>query len=290
MARASPRRVRQATQFFDQGGFDAFGQCAANLAQGQRQQQQADQLSGEGFGRSHADFATGLGQQGQVGFTHQRADADVADRQAGEEAQFLGVAQRGQGVGGFAGLGDGHEQGVGLHHDLAIAEFAGDFDLARDAGQLFEPVTGNHAGVVAGAARDDLHVAHFGEQLGSLWTECLDQHLVLAQATFQGALHHGRLLVDFLEHEVAELALVGGFGAVAILHGFALDGLAVNVPDLHAVAADLGDIAFFQVHETVSDLTQGQLVGREEVFPQAQTDHQRAATAGGDQAIRLLAR
>jgi hypothetical protein len=57
-----------------------------------------------------ADFATGLGQQGQVGLTHQRADADVADRQAGEEAQLLGVAQGGQGVGGFAGLGDGHEQ------------------------------------------------------------------------------------------------------------------------------------------------------------------------------------
>ncbi|MNR08552.1 hypothetical protein D3C85_1247160 [compost metagenome] len=94
--------------------------------------------------------------------------------------------------------------------------------------------------------------------------------------------------MDFLEHEVAELALFSGFGAVAILHGFALDSLAVNVPDLHAVAADFGDIAFFQVHEAVGDLTQGQLVGRQEVFPQAQADHQRAAAAGCNQAIRLL--
>ncbi len=52
-------------------------------------------------------------------------------RQAGEEAQLFGVAQGGQGVGGFAGLGDGHEQGIGLHHHLAVAELAGDFDLAR---------------------------------------------------------------------------------------------------------------------------------------------------------------
>ena len=245
-------------------------------------------MRGEGFGRGHADFATGLGQQGQVGFTHQRADADVADRQAGEEAQFLGVAQRGQGVGGFTGLGNGHEQGVRLHHHLAVAEFAGDFDLARNAGQFFEPVTRNHAGVVAGATGDDLHVAHLGEQLGCLWTESLHQHLILAQATFQGALHHGRLLVDFLEHEVAELALVGGFGTVAVLHGFALDRLAIDVPDLHAVAANFGDIAFFQVHETVGDLTQGQLVGGQEVFAQAQTNHQRAATACGHQTIRLL--
>jgi hypothetical protein len=97
------------------------------------------------------------------------------------------------------------------------------------------------------------------------------------------------LLVDFLEHEVAELALVGGFGAIAVLHGFALDGVAVDVPDLHAFAANFGDIAFFQVHEAVSDLAQGQLVGGEEVFAQAQADHQRAATARGNQTIRLLA-
>jgi hypothetical protein len=136
-------------------------------------------LGGEGFGRGHADFATGLGQQGQIGLTHQRADADVADRQAGEEAQLL--AQRGQGVGGFAGLRDGHEQGVGLHHHLAVAEFAGDFDLARDAGQFFQPVTGDHAGVVAGTAGDDLHIAHFGEQLGGLRAEGLHQHLIVAR-------------------------------------------------------------------------------------------------------------
>ncbi len=246
-------------------------------------------MRGEGFGRGHADFAAGLGQQSQVGFTHQRADADVADRQAGEEAQLLGIAQRGQGVGGFAGLRDGDEQGVRLHHHFAVAEFAGDFDLARDPGQFFEPVTGNHTGVVAGAAGDDLHVAHFGEQLGGLRAEGLHQHLIMAQATFERALNHRRLLVDFLEHVVAEFTLVGGFGTVAVLHGLALDGIAVYVPDLHVIAANFGDIAFFQVHEAVGDLTQRQLVGGEEVLTQTQTDHQRAATARSNQTIRLFA-
>ena len=183
---------------------------------------------------------------------------------------------------------DGHEKGVGLHHHFAITEFAGDFDLARNTGQFFKPVTRDHTGVIAGTAGDDLHIAHFGEQLGGLRTEGLNQHLIVAQATFEGALDHGRLLVDFLEHVVAELALVGGFGTVGVLHGLALDSVAVHVPDLHAVAADLSDIALFQVHETVSDLTQGQLVGGEEVLAQAQTDHQWAATARGDQTIRLL--
>ncbi|MNP25624.1 hypothetical protein D3C76_1184410 [compost metagenome] len=100
---------RQATQFFHQLGLDAFTQGAAHLAQGQRQQQQPHQLRGERLGRRHTDLTPGLGQQGQVGFAHQRADAHVADRQAGEETQFLGVAQGGQGVGGFAGLGNGDE-------------------------------------------------------------------------------------------------------------------------------------------------------------------------------------
>ncbi|MNI89475.1 hypothetical protein D3C73_1468770 [compost metagenome] len=40
----------QTTQLFDQGGLDALCQGAANLAQGQGQQQQANQLGGECLG------------------------------------------------------------------------------------------------------------------------------------------------------------------------------------------------------------------------------------------------
>ncbi|RMM24772.1 hypothetical protein ALQ81_05582 [Pseudomonas syringae pv. pisi] len=182
---------------------------------------------------------------------------------------------------------DRDEQGVRLNHYLAIAKLAGHFNLARDAGQAFKPVTRDHAGVVAGATGDDLNVAYFGEQLGSLWAECVDQHLLLPQTTFEGALYDLGLLVNFLEHEVAVLALVGGFGAFMVLHHFALDRHSVDVPDLHAIATDLGDVALFQVHETVGDLTQRQLIGGQEVFTQADADNQRAAAAGGQQAVRL---
>ncbi|MNF72908.1 hypothetical protein D3C84_548980 [compost metagenome] len=112
--------------------------------------------------------------------------------------------------------------------------------------------------------------------------------MVVAQAAFQGALHHLGLLVDLLEHEVAVFALVGGLGAFVVLHLLALYGAALLVPDLHAVAANLGDVALFQVDETVGDLAQGQLVGGEEVLAQAEADHQRAATAGSHQTVRLL--
>ncbi len=142
--------------------------------------------------------------------------------------------------------------------------------------------------MVAGTAGNDLHVAHLCEQFGSLRAEGLDHHVVLAQAAFQGALHHAWLLVDFLEHEVAVGTLVGSFGTFVVLHGFALDLMAILVPDGDLVTANFSDVAFFQVHEAVSDLAQGQLVGRQEVLAQAQADDQRATTACGYQAVRLL--
>src|SRR3546814_3267670 len=39
--------------------------------------------------------------------------------------------------------------------DLAIAELARDIDVDRNAREGFEPIFGDHAGVEAGAARDD---------------------------------------------------------------------------------------------------------------------------------------
>ncbi|MNT92473.1 hypothetical protein D3C72_2337640 [compost metagenome] len=62
---------RQAAQLFDQFSFDTGLQCATHLAQGQGQQHQRDQLGGECFGRSDADFRTGLSQQGQVRLAYQ---------------------------------------------------------------------------------------------------------------------------------------------------------------------------------------------------------------------------
>ncbi|MNH12937.1 hypothetical protein D3C79_724910 [compost metagenome] len=112
--------------------------------------------------------------------------------------------------------------------------------------------------------------------------------MVLAQAAFQSALNHGRLLVNLLEHEVAVCALVSGFGAFVILHGFALDRVAGLIPDLHLVTADLSDVALLQVHEAVSDLAQRQLVGSQEILTMAKANHQRAATARGNQTIGLF--
>ncbi len=48
-------------------------------------------------------------------------------------AQALRVAQRGQGVGRFAALADGDDQGARVGHAGAVAVFAGHLHLGGDA-------------------------------------------------------------------------------------------------------------------------------------------------------------
>ncbi len=109
-------------------------------AQLRHQHQQHGELGGEGFGRRHTDLCASVGHQRQIGFTYQRGARHVTDRQRTEVAQLFGEAQRGQGVRRLTRLGEGDHQAVAAHGGFAIAEFRGDFHVARDTGQRFKPV------------------------------------------------------------------------------------------------------------------------------------------------------
>ena len=52
----------------------------------------------------------------------------------------LRVAQRGQGIGGLAGLRDEEGEPSRLHRRLAVAELGGNVDLDRQARQALEPI------------------------------------------------------------------------------------------------------------------------------------------------------
>ena len=56
-------------------------------------------------------------------------------------------------VQGFAGLGDGDDQLFRIGNHVAVAVFAGDFDVGRDFGDGFEPVFGGQRGVGTPQAR-----------------------------------------------------------------------------------------------------------------------------------------
>jgi hypothetical protein len=95
--------------------------CSADrrpdLGQGQGEQEQRGELGGEGLGRGDADLGAGAGHEAQRGFAHDGGFGHVADGQRAAHAQRLGVLERGQGVGGFAGLRDGDDQGSGSGTD-----------------------------------------------------------------------------------------------------------------------------------------------------------------------------
>ena len=111
----------------------------------------------------------------------------------------------------------------------------------------------------------------------------------LATRSCQRVGDRARLLVDFLEHEVAVLALLGGVrGQLALAHR-ALDRVAVLVEDLDGRAADVGDVAFFEEHEAARHRQQRRDVGGDEVLVDAQADDHRAAFARQDDALRARA-
>ena len=143
--------------------FGLFVDAAAQLADDQGQQEQRRELGGEGLGGGDADFRPGAGDEAQRTFAHDGRFRHVADGQRAGVAELLGVAQRGQGVGSFAGLRDGDDELIGVGHRAAVAVFAGDLDHTGDAGERFKPVARGDAGVVTRPAGQDQHRANAAE-------------------------------------------------------------------------------------------------------------------------------
>ncbi len=256
--------------------------------QAQRQQAQRHQLRGKRLGGSDADFPSGAGEQGQRRLAHQRAFRDVADCQCGQITALFGRPQRRQGVGGFAGLGDADEQRPRRRHSAPVAVFAGHLDRARNA-ELLQPVAGDHSGVIAGAARDDVNAPGLVQHRPGFRPKALVQQPALMDAPGQSFGDHGRLLKDFLEHEMAVAALAHCAALLRRVGQRALDDSAGAVVDREALALHLGDVAFFKENEGLRDRSQGEHVRSDEMLFNADAQHQRTAGARRDQAFRVFA-
>ena len=126
----------------------------------------------------------------------------------------------GDGVGGFAGLGDEEAEGGGVGDGVAVAVFGGVVDVDGEAGEALDHELAGEAGVPGGAAGGDgdagggaefgLGDVHFGEE---------DFAGFERDAAEGGVADGAGLLVDFLEHEV----LVAGFFGLDGVPGDALD-------------------------------------------------------------------
>ena len=69
---------------------------------------------------------------------------------------------------------------------------------------------------------------------------------------------------------------------------FTLDGVAVSVIDGVFPEPDVGDVAFFKVDDPVGGACECQGIGGEEVLSLPDTDDERGAFAGADQALRVI--
>ncbi len=94
-----------------------------------------------------------------------------------------------------------------------------------------------------------------------------------------------RLLVDFLRHEVAMVALVDEQRRGDRLDERALDALAAAVEDLNARAAQHRPVAFVEIGDGVGERRQRDGIRAEVHLARAVTDGERAALARGDHQI-----
>src|SRR4029077_1711483 len=126
---------------------------------------------------------------------------------------LLGFALSGERIRSFARLADADDQRVIVQDGIAVAEFAAVIHLDGNSSQAFDHELTGQAGMPTGAAGDDFDVAKNAE-VGLADLHLIEEDLagLLGDAARHGVLDGAGLLVNFLEHEMLEAALFGGYG------------------------------------------------------------------------------
>ena len=117
------------------------------------------------------------------------------------------IAQRRQRVGGLARLRNEDREIAGRERHVAVAELRRDIDLDRQLREMLEPVARHHAGVIGGAAGRDRNPIERAEieRQRHRQRHALGRHV---DVIGERMADHFGLLVDFLRHEMAMIALV----------------------------------------------------------------------------------
>ena len=201
--------------------------------------------------------------------------------------------QGGQGVGGLTGLGDPDRQRVWSEGRRRVAELAGIEDIGGDTGQLLEQVSTHHRGVTAGAAGQDLN------PLDALINVLIEGQGHEAMAAGRGRRgfrqvpghpegRRFRLLVNLLEHEVTEAALVRHVLGAAQQGRGALYPDARLVVELDPEGGEERHLAVFHRQDRAREAGQGRRIAGAEKFAFTEADQKRRLMPGHHQGAGRL--
>lgn len=163
-----------------------------------------------------------------AGFTSDGGPDGVDE--AGDESAFVGgLAHGGEGVGGFAGLGNGDDKVGGVDDGIAVSELGRLFDFGKDSGKVFDGVFSNEAGIHGGAATDDEDAVEFGK-FARVEVEPGEEGAAAIgiEAAAQGVSNGLGLLEDFLEHVVFVTSFFSGVGGPVDLGGLTGNGAGIE--------------------------------------------------------------
>ncbi len=179
------------------------GHTAAPTREKQRHQIENRDLCGEAFGRRNCELRTRAGDQSRTGFAGNCRVGHIGDCD-GLHAAGDRLALRGNGVGGFAGLRDHHDDRVDGCMSRAIAILAGVFDVDRHAGEIFNHDLASEARVAAGTAGGNDQLFK-GEQGALDGIKFAGKENVVSQMLIESFGNSLRLLINLAEHCVRKI-------------------------------------------------------------------------------------
>ena len=187
------------------------GQAAARLGDRGGEDHQGRHLGHERLRGGDRHLGPGLQEEDRVGLAGDRR-ADRVRHRDHRAALLAGEAGRGDRVGRLARLGHGDDQRLGIERRRAVAELRADRRPGRQAGPVLEGGGADQGGVEGRAAGHQLDPPDPGEPVAEAG-QLIDDDLVgAAHPAGDRLAQGGRLLVDLLEHEMVEAALLGGLG------------------------------------------------------------------------------
>ena len=139
-----------------------------------------------------------------------------------------------------------------------------------------------------GAARNNAYRGNLIKDLACLGAKSCSQHVTSSNTPFQRFGNCMRLLINFLEHEMAKVPAVCRICRQSTFFYEALDWLVSAIKNSHSVCGDFAAVAIFKKNKTARDWQKCGNIGGNKIFANAKANNQRTASARRDNTIGLV--